>query len=449
MNIVALQVEHLKRILVVNINPNGSLVEITGKNGQGKTSVLDAIAWAIEGTSHIQAQPIRKGWNEALIRLDLSDGQQHLRVTRKFKAKEEGGYTTSITVENAEGARFPKPQEMLDALVGQLAFDPLAFTRLKAKDQLEQLKRLAPGVDWDGIEAAQKKDFDERTGVNRRAKELRAQAEGVAVPAGPPPEEVDESALVAELERAGEHNADVERRKGNREQARRDIEDLKAKSDAKAADEKNLEAEVGRLNARRKALLVEAKGFAEEALQLEAKLATAGDLPAPIDTSAVRAKIDAARQANAGATAHKRKAEILAQATAVEARAAELTKALDDRAAAKAKAIAEAKLPVAGIGFGEDGVLLDGLPFDQASDAQQLRASIAIAAAMNPKLKVIRVRDGSLLDEESMALLGTFAEEHGMQVWVETVSSGRPAAFVLEDGRIKGAAPAAATVAAE
>lgn len=70
-------------------------------------------------------------------------------------------------------------------------------------------------------------------------------------------------------------------------------------------------------------------------------------------------------------------------------------------------------------------------------DAQQLRASIAIASAMNPKLRVIRVRDGSLLDSDSMALLAGFAEANDMQVWVETVQSGRPGAIVIEDGQVQ------------
>ena len=93
-------------------------------------------------------------------------------------------------------------------------------------------------------------------------------------------------------------------------------------------------------------------------------------------------------------------------------------------------------MPVPGVAFDDGAVLLDGLPFDQASDAQQLRASIAIASAMNPKLRVIRVRDGSLLDKDSMALLAEFAETNDMQVWIETVQSGRPGAIVIEDGMV-------------
>jgi DNA repair exonuclease SbcCD ATPase subunit len=441
MKIIALQAENVKRLAAIEIRPDGNVVQITGKNGQGKTSVLDAIAWALEGTSHIQAQPIRKGWTDAQIRLEIAGADAHLKVTRKFKAKEDGGYTTAITVENAEGARFPSPQAMLDALVGELAFDPLAFTRMKPADQFETLKRFVPGVDFAEIEAAQKKDFDERTAINRQAKALRAQADGIAVPAGPPPEEIDESALVAELQRAGEHNAEIERRRGNREQAVRDIAEMSAKALDKLAEAERLRAEAD-------AAVAEAERIAAEAGELQKKLDAAGELPTPIDTAELTARIDKARLANKALDAHRQKANILEQAGKAEAHAAELTKKLEERTAAKADAIAKAKMPIDGIGFGDGFVTLDGVPFEQASDAQQLAASIAIAAAMNPKLRVIRVRDGSLLDEDAMKMLAAFADKHDMQVWVERVDSSGTVGFVLEDGRLKGAAPAAATEAA-
>jgi hypothetical protein len=82
-------------------------------------------------------------------------------------------------------------------------------------------------------------------------------------------------------------------------------------------------------------------------------------------------------------------------------------------------------------------VLLNGVPFEQASDAERLRASIAIAAAMNPKLRVIRVRDGSLLDDEAMALLSGFASENDFQIWIERVDSSGRVGFVMEDGHLK------------
>lgn len=431
MKIIALQAENLKRLVAVEIRPDGHVVEITGRNGQGKTSVLDAIWWALEGATHIQAAPIRRGASEALIRLDLGA----LKVTRRFRAKEAGGFTTSITVENEEGARFPSPQAVLDALIGELSFDPLAFTRMKPADQFDTLRRFCPDVDFAAIDAANKRDFDERTAVNRKVKDLRAQAAGIAAP----PEPVapaDEAGLIAELERAGEHNAEIERRKARRAEAERQAQAHRDVATRAGDRIVALRAEIAELTAN-------ATAAVEAAEAIEEKLAAADALPAPIVTAALLAKIAEARNANTLAAAQKRRRDLEDAAAAEEAKATALTKALSDREAQKRAAIAGAKMPIDGLSLGEGVVLLNDLPFDQASDAEQLRASIAIAAAMNQKLRVIRVRDGSLLDEDALALLGEFAKANDLQVWIERVDGSGRVGFVLEDGhvRVAGAAP--------
>lgn len=436
MKIISLQAENVKRIKAVSITPAGNIVEITGRNGAGKTSILDSIYWALAGSAHVQSAPIRKGQTEALIKLDLGE----LKVRRTFKKKEDGEYTTSITVESADGMRATSPQKMLDALVGELSFDPLAFTRLDAKGQFETLKRFVPGVDFDAIEKANKADYDKRTDVNRRAKEARTVADGIKVPAEEQ-KPIDESALVEELDQAGRSNADLEARKMRRAQAEDEM--------------RRQHAEAGELQKRAEALRAQAADLEEKSRALTKaaddtgeKLRTAPALPSPIDTAPLREKIAAATRHNSAcdfeAADRKRKAEHAAKADDLEKQSKALTAAMEKRLKEKQGAIAAAKMPVAGIEFGDGEILLNGVPFEQASDAEQLRASVAIAAAGNPKLRVIRVRDGSLLDEQSMTLLAEMATERDMQVWVETVASGRPGAIVIEDGHLAGAAAAQA-----
>jgi hypothetical protein len=110
---------------------------------------------------------------------------------------------------------------------------------------------------------------------------------------------------------------------------------------------------------------------------------------------------------------------------------------MDKREVEKREAIAAAKFPVDGISFGDNEVLLNGVPFVQASDAERLCCSIALAMAMNPKLRIIRVRDGSLLDDDSMKLLARMAEEKDYQVWIERVDGSGRVGVVIEDGRVK------------
>lgn len=434
MKIIELRAENVKRLKVVEIRPSGALVEISGRNGQGKSSVLDAIWWALAGAGNVQKAPIRKGTTEARIRVDLGE----IKVTRTFKKSDDKAeFTTSIVVENELGARFPSPQKMLDGLLGQLSFDPLAFARMDAKAQFDALKSFVPGVDFAAIEQANKADFDTRTAVNRRVKELTTQFLAIKIPTDAPAERIDDAEIVAQLERAGQHNAEIERRKARREQAAANI----TTAEATAERDRSRAAE---LRSQAEYMEKQAADQDQHVADLRAKLDGAEPLPAPIDTAEIRQRIGAARATNeafdAKARAEADRDRIAAEGKQAEAQAAALTAAIERRNAEKAAAIAAAEMPIKGIAFGDGEILLDDVPFDQASDAERLRTSIAIAIAANPKLRVIRVRDGSLLDTEAMKLLAEMAEANDMQVWIETVGDAGKVGFILEDGMIRGSA---------
>ena len=407
MKIINLYAENLKRLTAVQISPDGNLVQITGRNGQGKTSVLDAIWWALAGTSNVQTTPIRKGEERAIITLDLGK----LKITRGFNAQEDGSYTTSITVENDEGARFSSPQGMLDKLLGELTFDPLAFTRMKGPDQVLALRSLVPDFDFEQAESQTKADFADRATVNREAKEALAAAEEIGrnLP-DEIPEPVSADRLMKDWQEATEHNNTIEAR-----QAKRD-----SYTGARAALAQQIETLQAQL--------------AEQ----DTEIASWPELPKPMDPEAIKVKLQAADATNKTAEAAKRRTELSEKAKTATAKAAELTEAMASRKAAAQDAIASADMPVSGLSIDDGAVHLDGVPFNQASDAQQLQASIGIAMALNPTLKVIRVRDGSLLDEDAMKVLAEMADANDYQIWIERVDSSGTVGFVLEDGHVKG-----------
>lgn len=430
MKILSFFAENVKKLTVVEITPDGNLVQITGRNASGKSSVLDAIMMAIAGAEHIQTVPIRRGATEAVIRLDLGE----IKVSRTFKQRVDAdGFTSAITVSQANGARFPSPQAMLDSLLGELSFDPLAFTRMKSGEQLDILKRFVPGVDFAEIAVADKADYDARTIVNRDAKRVRAQRVGISFPANTPDEPVDEKALLMEMRVAGDVNTDIEKRRSALEAVRAGIAVARRRAEERMAraDELRRQAALEENDANRLKAIADTD---EVALNAEPAL------PPAVDVEAIRTRIEAARSVNAAVAAKRQAAALEAEAKGYETEAAAYTKAMTERAEQKRKAITDAAIPVPGMGFGDDGVTLNGLPFDQASDAEQLRASVALAAAMNPKLRVIRVRDGSLLDSDGIRMLAAFADEHDLQVWLERATDGAPIGFVLEDGHLKAAA---------
>lgn len=124
MKIVSLVAENVKRLTASRDHTHWQHGGDHRENGQGKTSVLDSIWWALSGLSNVQGKPIREGATEARIKLDLGE----IVVTRKFTDK-----GSTLKVESADGTPFKTPQAMLDDLMGALLFDPLALARMDAK----------------------------------------------------------------------------------------------------------------------------------------------------------------------------------------------------------------------------------------------------------------------------------------------------------------------------
>lgn len=421
-------IDSYMRVRSADLTPSEGVNEITGLNGMGKSSFLNAIA-TMGGKKNVAFKPIHDGEEEAKIVIEMDGvGEVPIRMIRRFYTKESGEIGETLVIEGPGGARFQKPQALLDAIVGEFSFDPLAILSMDDKKLLDTLKRFVPGYDFEEHEAAYKADFETRTDVNRRLKDLKSQVAGFSVPAETPDEEIDVSALADELQKVGEHNASIETRRANRQRVADEAVRFREEAEAldqQAADYRRL-AEEAETKAQEKRLSADDN---------DKRLADAGELPAAKDAGEIRAKMSAAEQTNAAVREKRRMNVLIAQAEEAQKEADALTKSLAERNAKKAEAIRKAKMPVEGLSFDEDGIiLLNGQPLSQASQAEKIRVSVALAAAMSPKLKVAIIKDGSLLDRNSWGLLEKYAEEHGLQVFVETVDSSRPTAIVIEDG---------------
>jgi energy-coupling factor transporter ATP-binding protein EcfA2 len=207
MRIISFTAENFKKIRVVEIVPKGRRTVITGRNGQGKTSVLDAL-WALfAGKRAIPEKPVRRGAEKSKLRAIVSDeqGRPFLIAQRTIA----GDRTTNLIIEAAPGATRPAgtPQAVLDALIGEMSFDPIAFIHAEPKNQLETLRGLVKlDIDLDNLNEATKQDYSQRTMLNREAAHLRAQAESVIYSPGLPQEKVDEADIAARLAAAAQQN---------------------------------------------------------------------------------------------------------------------------------------------------------------------------------------------------------------------------------------------------
>jgi ABC-type cobalamin/Fe3+-siderophores transport system ATPase subunit len=400
--IVSLQTTNYKRLKAVRIEPdqNGNLVVIGGNNGQGKSSILDSITAALGGVNaKTTPKPIRDGEERAEIILETED----LIVIRRFTP---GGST--LTVKSRDGAVYPKGQAKLDDLLGKLSLDPLAFTQLDDKAQVKTLLALVD-LPFDPLQLdGERADiFHDRTAVNRDLKNAKAALEAIPV-----------TKEMADLEPVSVTDLLAQYRDGQ-----------KLNDEIERADQAVVgwQAKVDRLRAE----LEEAQRALDEASDYSARA------PEPVDLETIQAKIDSAEQINSDVRTFEQWKQASDNVNDLQIEAAQLTEQLDAIDKRKAKGLAAAKFPVDDLGFDESGVTFKGVPFKQASSAEQLRVSLAMAIALNPKLRVIRIADGSLLDADNLALVESIAREHDFQVWIEMVGDGHEHGIIIEDGEVK------------
>jgi hypothetical protein len=436
--VISLEVENFKRVRAISLSPNAGVTTVSGRNGQGKSSTLDAIEAALGGKNSIPSKPIRKGAESARIVVETTD----YVVTRVFK-----GDGSTLTVKSKDGAKYGSPQSMLDALLGDLSFDPLAFTGYEPKRQSEILRRLA-GLDFSGLDADRAKAFDSRTVVNREVKRLEGELAGIAKYDDAPDAEVSSADLIADLRDANAAHADVQRMFADADASRSEARRLNERSGAGLVEIERLRAEIverqnqiAKYEAACAKMTSEATDHDNAGREKEAKAEAAASLLP--DVAAVEARIAGADAINAKVRSNARHAETKAELAKRREQAEAMTVAIAAADAAKAKALAEAKFPLAGLSIDDDGVTLDGLPFDQASQAEQLRASISIGAALHPNLGLMLVRQGAFLDDDALALVAKVAEDEGLQIIVERVGKGDSLGVVIEDGEIVASAEAA------
>jgi DNA repair exonuclease SbcCD ATPase subunit len=424
-----------KRLKSIEITPpaDASIILIGGKNAQGKSSILDAFTAAIGGGRALPADPIRHGAKEASIFVEFDGGK--LTIDRVINKK-----GSSLEVRDADGV-VKSPQALLDKLVGARFLDPLAFLQLAAKDQRAQLMKLIEGAERiDGLNDERAKAFDRRTEIGRDL--AKAEGELARLPEVDVGKAIDVAALNDELRKF----ADVQREGdglGNAkalaaqeataaqmrvEKSKATIAELENKlrieRDLLVRDESNLAAafkaeEVARCN-----LANAADSWslsAERRAQLDADLKRAADH----NRSIYEAEGHMKRRAEASKTVEVLKADVdkLKGVLAV----------IDRR---KAEILGAAKLPVDGLAVTDDGVELGGVPFAQASGAERLRVALSLAIAASPNLDDVWIRDGALLDEESLEQVAKHAAASKKRVWIERVGTSDAGVIVISDGQV-------------
>lgn len=209
MKIKSLKISNLRNVEIFE-GDFGDWNVVGGNNGAGKSTIIDAIFFAIVGKTYTKSDPFRlvqNGKDKAVITLTLGDNKKELVITRQFTAPTEKTPegNDSLRIEESNGAKLS--QKDLTAFLSSFTIDPLYISRLKPKEQIEAIKEIA-GVDTSEVEKQALEIYDARTIENRELQRLEgALSEYAGV------EEVEEvsiSELLKEEEEVRKHNATID-----------------------------------------------------------------------------------------------------------------------------------------------------------------------------------------------------------------------------------------------
>jgi hypothetical protein len=408
------------------------LFVIGGNNKNGKTSSVETLLYNLYG-GKLPPFPVRKGASEARLSTVIDTPTGKLTVKRTIKP--DGKVTATITNEDGMSS---SPKTLLDSMLGDASADPLEFTRLTPKAMVEEVKRTF-GLDTSDLDQEESEAFSARTLQNSRVRDIKGKAD-LFTPRreeldAAPDEALSISALTAELQLVHEHNKEGDRLKNiavtagykAREAARRIEDAQKAITD--------LEAELTRAKETLASQIEDEKPIGAAANEADAAAEGFGFK----DTEGLSSKIADAETINERVRTKQQRATLRKEhAEAVKA-ADDLTARIDAARLAKKKRIEALKMPVEGLAFEDDEagaltLMYNDLPFERASSAEQLCVSVPMAFAANRKLKFAYIKDGSLLDDESLALVAKLTAECGAQLIMERVGHGSECDVILVDG---------------
>lgn len=396
---------------------------VGGKNGQGKTSILKSLLMVLCGRSGMEEYPevaLRDGDSEGWVRVKLSGSEELMEphgftAELKLRRKVSGNIIEEFRLLDSSGEEAAEPRTILKRLYNLKSFDPLAFEKMSKKEKKQLLEKLL-GLDFSTLEAKKKEIYDQRTKVNRKRDEYEAQAKAaqakITIPlAELPAEEIKVSDLVAELDSIKEKNAAVNAL----------AKSLSEEIDRKSVEETSillLRDEIAKLQEKLEYKQRNVRAMAEKINDIRSKC----EASQIIDEAPVREKIASADTINKNVRTVRECEQFKKEAALAAAEAASLTneiKLMDD---AQKSAIESAKFPVEGMSFSQDGVLLNGRPFEQSSTKERIMASVEVGMAMNPELKLLVCEDGSALDEDAIAALDEVLKARDYQMIVELVT---------------------------
>ena len=410
----ALELENVKRIKAVTLEPSADgLTVIGGKNNQGKTSVLDAIAWALGGNKFRPTSATREGsLVPPHLKITLSNG---IVVERKGKNSE-------LKVVDPSGNLAG--QALLDSFISSFALDLPKFLSATPKEKAEILLQIiGVGDELFKLEHNETLTYNERTAIGRIADQKAKYAEGLVHHDDAPEEPVSAAELIRSQQ-------EILARNGQRQQWARDYDALLAQVSSKTEALDAARARVRELE----------KDLAET----ERKCREAQHSPAELEmesTEELERQISEVEEINRKVRDNLSKAAAQDEAQRFRDQYDELTRLIEKIRAEKMALLNGANLPLPGLSVSDGELTYNGRKWDSLSGSEQLRVATAIVRKFNPECGFVLLDKLEQMDRDTLRDFGTWLENEGLQAIATRVSTGDECSVIIEDGYAQSAAP--------
>lgn len=402
-----LEIENVKRIKAVKVEPKADgLTIIGGKNNQGKTSVLDSIAWALGGERYKPSQATRDGSViPPNLHIVMSNG---LIVERK-------GKNSTLKVTDPDGQKAG--QQLLNEFVEQLALDLPRFMESSGSEKAKTLlKIIGVGDQLTVLDREEKELYNERLYVGRTADQKEKFAKEQPYYPEAPKELISPSDLIKQQQEILARNGENQKK---RDQA------------------VNLHAERNRLAEKVNSLEEELERYKEQLTQVDHDMTIAYKTAEELQdesTAELEESIANIEEVNRKVRANLDKDKAEEDARTYKDEYAALTKKIEDVRSKKTDLLNAADLPLPELSVKEGELVYKGQKWDNMSGSDQLKVSTAIVRKLNPECGFVLIDKLEQMDLDTLQEFGQWLEAEGLQAIATRVSTGDECSIIIEDG---------------
>lgn len=412
--ITSFEAENIKRVKAVELKPSESgLTVIGGRNGQGKTSVLDAIAWALGGNRFKPSHAKREGSTTApRLRVELSNG---IVVERK-------GINSSLKVTDPSGHK--SGQNLLDSFLEQLALDLPKFMNASDKEKAETLLQIIGiGDELTQLEAKEEHLYNQRTTLGQLARQKRGAAEDMTHFPDAPNAPISASELIQEQQA-------ILARNGENQQKRYQAQQLDSRC-------KDLAAQLARLMQQAEDINKKVNETTSQLEQARSDLDTANKTVEQLrdeSTAEIEAKLQEIDAINTKVRTNAARENAFAEADELDGQYKELTDQIETVRDQRLSLLNGADLPLPGLNVEQGKLAYNGQAWDCMSGSEQLRIATAIVRALKPTCGFVLVDKLEQFDPQTLAEFGAWAQTEGLQIIGTRVGSDDSCQIIIEDG---------------